>query len=867
MGAVAIWQGVFAKLLADTGLKFKDGTTIQPYTGDPNGVISAQAGSVLLDKTNLRMWVNVDGATAWNDSLQDLGAITFTPTGFPNKTDTALNASGFAAGAGGTVTVQDVGGGFTIYSKGASESFTGDEDFTIPATTGLYFCSWDSSFTKTVTTLPWKIEEAPVLTAIVYYNDATGDYLLGEERHGTLRNSLAWHNTQHHTVGALYRSGFGVTGYTLSSDTLADVQIAIGAGLFHDEDIENGRAGSPLATPKAVGDNWDKWYRDGAAGPWAKGSTADTIPAFHSGNVPKINQDTGGGVWGLVDVTNNEYFNAYIIATNSAELTNRFILIPGQNEYGSNEEAVDLEGPESLNLGQLPTAEVVFLYKITMQYKTPFTGNDARIEITNVQDLRGTRFPGGAPNPTNHNSLGGRSEPNAHPTSSIAYPAGVGNPVEITNLQEYIDRDGSAGCINGCEITATTPATPSVDVAAGEVHLRNADTPTAPLRLFPFTAETGVGITSNDITYIYADYTTLQYQTTNDITSIPATDQVVTSVVAHAHGQIHYLNIGGYTVDFMANYARMRAVTSWLEHGYGAMVSEPSPLALAVTAGGFYIINQLITTIAFDTSVAGTANENVFRSIYQDAVGWQSTADQKTIDVNNYNQLGVGLTALSSNRWGVHWLYLVIDSPDRLHLLYGQGEYQTRSAAEAAQPPTDVSPELESYGVAVLVGKVVFRQGDTSIDTIQSPFLIPFVSSTATGHNGLSGLQGGDGALNQYYHLSLAEYNSVTQLVGANKDTILDNQTTEVNFGSLSLDETENIGYVLRGMFIVGTQESYIETKFVWDGSAWRTSQSEDFDVPSGVVFSATAAGAVQYTSGSYGVDGSFSWTLDKFSA
>lgn len=35
------------------------------YNGDPNGVVTALAGSVLLDSTPGRPWYNTDGATAW----------------------------------------------------------------------------------------------------------------------------------------------------------------------------------------------------------------------------------------------------------------------------------------------------------------------------------------------------------------------------------------------------------------------------------------------------------------------------------------------------------------------------------------------------------------------------------------------------------------------------------------------------------------------------------------------------------------------------------------------------------------------------------------------------------------------------------
>lgn len=372
-----------------------------------------------------------------------MGKITDVPTGFENRTDTTLAASGFAAGAGGTVTLGDAGAGFRLWTKGLRKNYSGDETFTIPATTGSYFLYYTPAFVKTVTTTPWTILAAEVVTAEVYYNDTTGDYFLAEERHGTSRNSLAWHRWAHFNLSSLYGSGFAASGYSLGSDALADVQVALDTGEFSDEDI--------ILTPaaKAVGDNWDKWYREGATGPWRKGGTTDTIPAFHASNIPKINQDTGGGTWALVDMTNNYRSNVYIFATNSAESANRFMLIPGQNEYSSLASAQEEERVSDLSYGSLPTFEWIPLYKLTIQYKTSYNNNNARIIIEAIEDIRGVPNPGSAATGsaatgTDHNSLGGRSASNAHPDSAISTSATTlngqfDNTVEV-DLQDILQR-------------------------------------------------------------------------------------------------------------------------------------------------------------------------------------------------------------------------------------------------------------------------------------------------------------------------------------------------------------------------------------------------------------------------------------------
>jgi len=47
-----IFKGEYAKLLAKTGIEFKDETKILPYAGNPNTNVEAKKGSLILDTTN-----------------------------------------------------------------------------------------------------------------------------------------------------------------------------------------------------------------------------------------------------------------------------------------------------------------------------------------------------------------------------------------------------------------------------------------------------------------------------------------------------------------------------------------------------------------------------------------------------------------------------------------------------------------------------------------------------------------------------------------------------------------------------------------------------------------------------------------------
>lgn len=716
---------------------------------------------------------------------------TLEPTGVIDTTETTLSVS-VTAGLGGTATITRVGSDFSHYIAGKKYTQSADKDFTIPATSGLYFCYYTTGNAPLITNSPWDLlTDVPYM--IVYYNDDTGDYFLGEERHG-ISMSGATHKRLHLGVGAVYYTGFGISGYVLNSDTLADVQIAIESGSFGDEDI------TLDLLQKAEGDNWDKWYREGASGPWRKTASTDTIPAFHASNIPKINVDTGGGTWALQNVNANYYFNSYILATNSYESTNRFCLIPGQQAYLTSL-ASEQESLNSLSLGDLPTPEMIPIYKIRMQYKNSYTGNNARIEIIEVEDLRGTSNPGIAATGLTHNSLGGRSDTDCHPASAISMPLGSGSPTSLTSLEDWYGVQQSSGLVSGLAITSTTPATPQVTLSGGDVYLRSSDSKTAEIKLYTITGQS-INIASDDISYLYADYNggSPNMNTTTDITTIGAQSTVITAVAAAFNGNVHYFNIGDYTIDFMADYARMRAVTNWLEHGSGAKIGETGTRNITLTAGSFYVINTRFVTAAFDTSAADT-----FDYFYRDGVGgWTAVTAQTQINNTQYDDNSGSLATLDNNKYAVHWVWLLVNNPDVIHVLYPQAQYNTLAEARAEGVPTDIPPQLESYGPAVLVGKIIIQKNASSFSVVASPFDTVFTSSTATTHNSLSSIQGG--TLNEYYHLTSAQH---TNLTGGNPTFTsvttesIDSAGATLNIGATTAT-TINIGRAGQTVNILG---------------------------------------------------------------
>jgi len=263
-----------------------------------------------------------------------------------------------------------------------------------------------------------------------------------------------------------------------------------------------------------------------------------------------------------------------------------------------------------------------------------------------------------------------------------------------------------------------------------------------------------------DITnYLYIDYnagnpiwvaTTIQ----SDINCI---DKCLGYIVYKStDGHLDLLDDRGHSIDVSRKTrALFRAFGRFIHVEGGSTLYNPSGLYIGVTAGAFFYTVTRIDHTAFDTSIAGTANENTFEYFYRNGVGgWNIAYDQKTVS-NVYYDNGTGtLQAIGTAKFGVHWVYMMNNDPSHLAVVYGQAQYNTVAEAAVATPPSQIPPSIE--GLGILIGYVTVQQGVASIINTYSAFTTTFAASQAVDHNGLAGLQGG--AANEYYHLSAAEY-------------------------------------------------------------------------------------------------------------
>lgn len=393
-----------------------------------------------------------------DDLRANSGVVTFEPNGFPNLTDSAIS---FVPGTR-TFTIAPTGASFDTYSKGTNFNYTSPQSVVIPNTTGLHFIYFDATGVLVSSLTPWAFGAGLVFVATVYWNSAVPtQYVLGEERHGLV---MDWrtHEYLHNTRGAVFVTGFVLSGYTLNTDTDAAVQVGLGNGIIADEDLLHSivHAAAPanpfeqiLADPAEI----PVYHRSGAGGPWVR-DAATTFPFknFAGGSNRVAYNSVSGGVWGQTEVANNDYTAVWIFATNDP--TEPIIAVQGQREDDTLSLARANNGFESLALGALPAAEWKVLWRLIYQTGNGFLGA-RKAKLQAVDDYRTAALqPGLATAATAHSSLSGLAVGNDHPQYQLL--------AEKSAANGYASLDGATKV----PIAELPTAAPAIGIGAGNTE-------------------------------------------------------------------------------------------------------------------------------------------------------------------------------------------------------------------------------------------------------------------------------------------------------------------------------------------------------------------------------------------------------------
>lgn len=358
---------------------------------------------------------------------------------------------------------------------------------------------------------------------------------------------------------------------------------------------------------------------------------------------------------------------------------------------------------------------------------------------------------------TNHTDLtdGGLTTLHIHDFDHVTYPESkvIGTPAQSFTLQLLADHVWSAGVMDGCDLTDNGNGTFSL--SAGEAVIRATASGHTTLYRVTLASQLNIALTDDSTNYVYLDYNSgaPQFAVSTSITSFNCMDKCIAYVVHRDGNLLHWVEAREQNVDSNRKTRQFLLRQSRFHHDSGGSTLGSNLLALTLTAGAFNFMLQSIPHDAFDTSVAGTANANVFTLWTLAGAIWTETPDAKVINTTLYNNTTTGTVTLGNNKFGASWVYLVNNAPSELHVVMGQAEYPNIESTRVATPPTSV-PTLIS-GLGSLVGFVVYEKGVTAFDNVYSAFTQFFSPGLATTHNGLSGLQGG--ALNEYFHLTSAQ--------------------------------------------------------------------------------------------------------------
>jgi hypothetical protein len=140
--------------------------------------------------------------------------------------------------------------------------------------------------------------------------------------------------------------------------------------------------------------------------------------------------------------------------------------------------------------------------------------------------------------------------------------------------------------------------------------------------------------------------------------------------------------------------------------------------------------------------------------LYMENNEW--TADSITgFDNLHYNDPVSGLVEVSNNDWVVQFVYAFVSNTIKdVCIVPSKINYKKESEALKAQP-TSIPDNLFLQGKAI--GRIVVQKGSTSAQC--DPIINNVVVQTSqASHNQIPGVQGGDAALDQFYHLPYSNY-------------------------------------------------------------------------------------------------------------
>ena len=413
-----------------------------------------------------------------------------------------------------------------------------------------------------------------------------------------------------------------------------------------------------------------------------------------------------------------------------------------------------------------------------------------------------------------------------HQTDNDVHDAEAVNVSELgtatyDDVQDFINQQSQRGTLSGCELSGDD-ANGNVDVSAGTAICKVSNSANAEAVFIDWDGTTAVALDENITTYFYLDYNGGVPQIVTDTSGalFYDYDHIILGCCFRHGTHVHCMNSEVSGID-AAHRLKMHFFEYKKYHRTSGLVTTGTGTRnLDVTTGAIWAGFCRMISLSFDTSEvdSGTADATEAFRLHDADAGFSANDKGKTVhnttddtytyvsafvdsdelildddimvdtetyqlydafdywyntdggstwahtqyatQISNtqYNKqtAAFGLQSLVSNRYGVHWVYTDAEG-EHIFVVYGQGSYTANEAEEALIPA--VLPPVAS-GFGILVAKIVCQEGTDDM-TISYPWTETFTSVLATNHDLLGGLDGG--TVDEYYHLTAAEYTEVNE--------------------------------------------------------------------------------------------------------
>ncbi len=308
----------------------------------------------------------------------------------------------------------------------------------------------------------------------------------------------------------------------------------------------------------------------------------------------------------------------------------------------------------------------------------------------------------------------------------------------------------STGHLNGGDVVDTGGGT--IAVSGGQGFIRGIDSDLGTLYSFDWATVTGLVIPNNSVRYVL-----VTYNSGNPIVTLSAVENIDyhtsfgLGFVVNENGTLYISNTPHSIGQGVTRLIQKDYEVAGITRASGLILGCPIPLFYSVTEGATWFKGVRDVIPAVDTSVSGS-----FDAYYQNGIGGFFKQTLVNVPNTTYDDGSGSLATLGNNRYGIYWFY--IGPSGASIMVYGNSNLGNLNDTLAVSPPTTLPLRLQVK--SLLIGRVVVLKNASDATIIDSAFNITFDANNIIIHNDLTSIQGG--AVGEYYHLTLAQYNNLS---------------------------------------------------------------------------------------------------------